>query len=50
MRFYKQVTLTFGDHESLILGVSDADSFKQCDEQISKELTRLDLDSRMVKA
>ena len=50
MKFDKQVTLNLGNYESLKLGVGDADSFEQCDEQISKELTRLDLDSRMVKA
>jgi len=50
MKFDKKVMLNIGDSESLILGISDADSFEQCDEQISKELTRLDLDSRMVKA
>ena len=49
MKFDKQVTLTVGNNESFKIGVSDADSFEQCDEQISKELTRLDLDSRMVK-
>jgi len=50
MKFDKQVTLNLGDNESLSIRVSGADSFEQCDELISKELTRLDLDSRMVKA
>jgi len=50
MRFDKKVMLNIGDSESLIIGVSDADSFEQCDKQLLKELTRLDLDSRMVKA
>jgi len=50
MKFDKQVTINLGDNESLMIRVSGADSFEQCDEQISKELTRLDMDSRMVKA
>jgi len=50
MKFDKQVTLTLGNNESFKIGVSDADSFEQCDEQLSKELTRLDLGFRMAKA
>ncbi len=49
MKFEKAVTINLGNFESLKIGVSDCDSFQQCDTLLDNELDRLVLNSKGVK-
>lgn len=49
MKFEKAVTIDMGNYESLRIGVTECDSFQQCDTLLDIELDRLGLNSKGVK-
>ena len=40
MKYDKKITLALAPYKTLMLGVSEADSFAQCDEELKKEIAR----------
>lgn len=49
MKYEKKVTINLGNYESVQIGVSECESFNDCDLRLSIELKRIGLVSKAVK-
>jgi ribosomal protein L5 len=43
-KFEKSVTINLGNYESMRIGVTEANSFEECDIELKKHLSGLDID------
>ena len=43
MKYEKSVTINLGNYESMRVGVTEANSFEECDIELKKHLSELDI-------